>query len=303
MCDEVQKLKSRFGRSRTRNSFLSPKLVVSTRDALNRLYSEYEARLDIADPIQVVRRYNNPRDQEIVAFCAAGLAFGRVSSVLNAIESLLLEIGPSPKEFVRKLEPSRHGRVIRELGHRWIQGHDLVALLWLLRKMLETTGSIQEFFRLGYSAEAEDIGTALDQFSTRVRSFDLNAVYPDATIRRGVNYFFPRPSDGVDFGVWNQIKRSQLVVPLDTDVIRVGQCLKLTTYRSPGWNMAKQITHGLRQFDQSDPVKYDFALCHLGMLSMCGFKEPFGDQNCPLRGVCRPSVGRRRRSHQPSVRR
>ena len=29
--------------------------------------------------------------------------------------------------------------------------------------------------------------------------------------------------------------------------------------------MAEEITNNLKQFDANDPVKYDFAICHLGM--------------------------------------
>jgi len=35
-------------------------------------------------------------------------------------------------------------------------------------------------------------------------------------------------------------------------------------------------------------VKYDYALCHLGMMNACGFNRTQADAGCPLRGVCRP---------------
>ena len=60
-------------------------------------------------------------------------------------------------------------------------------------------------------------------------------------------------------------------MPLDTHIIRVGRCLKLTRYISPGWAMARDITASLRRLDPDDPVKYDFAMCHLGMMKACGF--------------------------------
>jgi hypothetical protein len=36
--------------------------------------------------------------------------------------------------------------------------------------------------------------------------------------------------------------------------------------------MAKEVTQRLRTFDPDDPVKYDFALCRLGVL-----KQPIPD--------------------------
>ena len=40
--------------------------------------------------------------------------------------------------------------------------------------------------------------------------------------------------------------------------------------------MARDITASLRRLDPDDPVKYDFALCHLGMMNACGFNRAAG---------------------------
>ena len=53
------------------------------------------------DPIQIVRRFTDPADREVVGFCAAALAFGRVASVLQSIERLVAVMGRSPAAFVR----------------------------------------------------------------------------------------------------------------------------------------------------------------------------------------------------------
>jgi hypothetical protein len=52
--------------------------------------------------------------------------------------------------------------------------------------------------------------------------------------------------------------------------------------------MAAEVTASLRALDPVDPVRYDFALCHLGMMNACGFGKPQRDRNCPLKGWCRP---------------
>jgi len=54
--------------------------------------------------------------------------------------------------------------------------------------------------------------------------------------------------------------------------------------------MALDITNALRAFDSTDPVRFDFALCHVGMMNACGFQKPQGSANCPLRGLCEPTV-------------
>jgi uncharacterized protein (TIGR02757 family) len=95
--------------------------------------------------------------------------------------------------------------------------------------------------------------------------------------------------DEIDLGVWSLISKSKLIIPLDTHIVRVGQCLNLTKYRSPSWRMAVDLTASLRVFAPNDPVKYDFSLCRLGMNNSCGFRQAHQDTNCPLRGLCNPS--------------
>jgi uncharacterized protein (TIGR02757 family) len=270
-----------------------------------------------------VRRFERADDREVAGFCAAALAFGRVASVLQSIERLLAIVGPRPAEYVRRFEPRREAPRFQGLVHRWTRGVDLVALLWLLRQMFDEAGSIEGFFAAGDDGGA-DVGAALDSFSTRAMALDLDQAYGSrvsASKRApGVCYFFPRPSAGsackrlnlflrwmvrrdeLDLGVWSRVPASRLIVPLDTHVIRVGRCLRLTTRTSPGWPMARDITAALRQLDPDDPVKYDFALCHLGMMNACGFSRAQRDSQCPLRGVCRPRGHKRPRSRRPSAR-
>jgi uncharacterized protein (TIGR02757 family) len=289
--------------------------------ALDELYDGFNVADSAADPIQIVRRYQRDDDREIVGFIAAALAFGRVSSVLQSIERVVAVIGPEPAAYVRRFDARRDGSAFAGIVHRWTREADIVALLWLLRQMLDRSGSVEGFFLEGDDAASEDIAPALDIFSTRAMALDLRAAYGRVPKRPGVCYFFPRPSagsgckrlnlflrwmvrrDALDLGVWRRVSPARLIVPLDTHVIRVGRCLRLTAYTSPGWRMARDITASLRRLDPDDPVKYDYSLCHLGMMNACGFNRAQADSQCPLRGVCRPRVRTRTPSRRPSDRR
>jgi len=99
--------------------------------------------------------------------------------------------------------------------------------------------------------------------------------------------------DEVDLGAWHLLQKKKLIVPLDTHVIRLSQCLRLTRYTSPGWKMAADITASLRRLDAEDPVRFDFSICHVGMMNACGFGRGQGDARCPLKGLCRPRIRRR----------
>ena len=278
-------------------------------ERLDDLYRSFDHVTSATDPVHIVRRFTSPADREIVGFCAAALAFGRVASVLQSIESLLAVMGPHPAAFVRRFDPAQERLRLEPLVHRWISGRDLIALLIVLQRMLIEAGSIEAFFLQGDVATSPHVGPALDSFSTRAMATDLRAAYGRRVPRqRGVAYFFPRPSAGsackrlnlflrwmvrrdeIDLGVWSKVSSARLVVPLDTHVIRLGRCLKLTRYTSPGWKMALDITNALRAFDSTDPVRFDFALCHVGMMNACGFQKPQGSAHCPLRGLCEPKV-------------
>src|SRR4029453_14329105 len=113
---------------------------------LDTLYHDYNRSDSASDPIQKVRPFGDPADREIAGFCAAALAFGRVASVLNSIDTLFACMGPNPAAFVRRFEPEAASAAMRRMVHRWIRGEDLVALLWILRQMLERSGSIERFF-------------------------------------------------------------------------------------------------------------------------------------------------------------
>ena len=293
---------------------------------LDRLYADFNYPDSAADPIQIVRRFSRPDDQEVVAFCAASLAFGRVASVLQSIERLLAIMGDRPAAYARAFDPARDAAAFDGFVHRWVRERDLVALVWLVKQMFDRSGSIEGFFADGdeNASSDRDVERALDRFSSTALALDLQSAYGKrhrpTKGRPGVGYFFPSPSSGsackrmnlflrwmvrkdeLDLGVWSSVDPARLVVPLDTHVIRVGQCLRLTRYTSPGWKMARDITASLRLIDPADPVKYDFALCHLGMMNACGFNRAQKDSQCPLRGACRPVARRRPKSRRPSAR-
>jgi len=279
----------------------------SLQPRLDELYASFNFPESAFDPIQVVRRYDRLEDRELIAFIAAGLAFGRVASVVNSIETVCAVLGPRPADFIRRFDPATDSAPLLPIVHRWIRGRDIVALLWILKTMLDEAGSLEAYYAKGWSAEAADVSDSLESFSERARAINLKPAYGKVPKVPGVYFFFSRPSsggackrlnlflrwmvrkDGVDPGGWKTPLAGQLVIPLDTHTIRSGKCLRLTKRASPGWKMAADITASLRAIDPADPVRYDFSLCHLSMMGACGYKTKQRDSQCPLKGVCKPS--------------
>jgi uncharacterized protein (TIGR02757 family) len=287
-------------------------LKPSLRTSLDALYADFNREDSASDPVHRVRPFSDPADREIAGFCASALAFGRVTSVLGSIDRLIGIMGQRPAHYVRRFDPDDAHPELQRMVHRWTKGVDLAALLWILRQMLERSGSIEGFFLEGDTASAPDVSDALDSFSRRALALDIRRAYGRLPKRPGVCYFFPRPSagsackrlnlflrwmvrnDAVDLGVWTRVPPARLIVPLDTHVIRLGRCLRLTRYVSPGWKMAADITASLRRLDPEDPVRFDFSICHVGMMNACGFGRKQGDAQCPLKGLCRPRSSRAR---------
>ena len=117
----------------------------------------------------------------------------------------------------------------------------------------------------------------------------------------GLTQFFPMPEKGsackrmnlflrwmvrtkdIDFGIWDKIPPSKLIIPLDTHIAKISRCLDLTKRISSDWKTAKEITESLKKLDPRDPLKYDFALCHHGISGLCkGKKSITACQNCVL---------------------
>jgi uncharacterized protein (TIGR02757 family) len=275
---------------------------------LDRLYEGFNVADSAADPVQFVWRYDDPADREVVAFIASALAFGRLASVLASVERVLAVVGPSPAAMLADLDTPSARRALASVVHRWTRGGDLVALLMVLRELRRRHGSLEGCFLAHDDAGSPDVGPGLEGLCVEACAVDVRDAYGGHPPGRpGVSYFFPRPSlgsackrlnlflrwmvrqDAIDPGGWTRVSASRLVIPLDTHTIRVGRCLQLTRYVSPGWRMAADITATLRRIDPEDPVRYDFSLCHMSMMKACGWGRPTGSAHCPLKGYCRPA--------------
>ena len=70
--------------------------------------------------------------------------------------------------------------------------------------------------------------------------------------------------DNLDMGLWKNVNKSDLILPLDTHTFKVSQKLGLLQRKTYDLKSAILITKRLKEFDEKDPIKYDFALYRLG---------------------------------------
>ncbi len=145
----AESAKTNSSRSMTNDS---ASRLLSLQDALDTLYRRYNRReLIKPDPLQFVYRYSDPADMEIAGFLAAALAYGRVAQIEKSLDRLLGKMGKSPAAFVRGFDKTGR-KELQDFKHRFNTGDDISDLCQLLRKILEDSGSLEQYFLRGYNA-------------------------------------------------------------------------------------------------------------------------------------------------------
>jgi hypothetical protein len=128
---------------------------------LDTLYNDCNDRKHIGhDPLQFLYKYSARQDQEIAAFFAACLAYGKVGQIEKSLTNLFARLGRSPFDFVRDFSAAGV-RKLRDFKHRFTTGRCLADLTWILKDILAKFGSIENFFVQGYSHSDENIIPAL----------------------------------------------------------------------------------------------------------------------------------------------
>ena len=255
-----------------------------------------------ADPVSVVHRYETHLDQEIVALVASAVAFGNVKAILAKLDDALARLGPSPSVTADDqlgTFAAMHGWV-----HRVYRGEDIARLVIGARRVQRANGSLGARFAADLRA-AGDLREALARFCDAIR--EAGGFAKPSGNRRGPQHLLPdprgpsankrlflflrwmvRPADGVDLGIWHGVDPSVLLIPVDTHIHKLSRNLGLTKRDDVSWRTATEITTALAELDADDPVKYDFSLCHMGMLRRCPSRRDAARcEGCPVKPVCR----------------
>ena len=96
-----------------------------------------------------------------------------------------------------------------------------------------------------------------------------------------------RGPDHIDLGDWSFLGTDRLNMPLDTHVHRISQFIGLTHRSQADWKTARAISERLRELDCQDPLRYDFAIAHMGISGHCTrVQKPDICRDCDLRGIC-----------------
>ncbi len=262
--------------------------MLKLKKTLDRFYQDYDFKGRIKhDPVEIPHRYSDPEDIEVAAFISACFAYGRVDLFKPVIENILKPGAKHPAEFIANFSLKKDSKYIKNISYRFNRGKDILCLIFIMSNALRKYGTLKDLFYNNYNHGHDDIKDALTGCMDFLSGVDTSPVYGRNIRPRGLKQLLPSPRTGsackrmnlflrwmvrnrdIDFGIWDRIPPSQLIIPLDTHIARISLCLGLTGRKSPDWKMAGEISESLKKIDPEDPLKYDFALCHHGISGLC----------------------------------
>lgn len=271
-------------------------LAAAFRDVIER--TDQAARR-AADPVHLVHEVHGELDQELVALVASSLAFGNAKTIIAKVRDVLARLGGRPTEAAD--DPARLRRSLRGWVHRVYRGGDVASLLIGARAVQRQHGSLGNRFAATFAA-TNDLRAALADLVGAIRAGGFRGptsrgaahILPDpdgtSACKRLLLFlrWMVRPDDGVDLGLWaDRVPASALLIPVDTHVHKLSRNLGLTSRRGVSYRAAEEITARLAMIDPTDPVRFDFPLCHLGMVRRCPSKrDPARCDGCGVKPVC-----------------
>jgi len=226
-----------------------------------------EVSADKPDPILIARE---TRDEFSSLICAL-FAYGNAKQIVKFLQSLDFSLIDFAENIIKKELEGKYYRFQNE--------NDIINLFIALRRIKQQTSLKELFLKSYYKKES-----VLDGISSLIELIYQNTKHHSA----GFSHLVSKPfdstktsgtsplkryhmflrwmvrDDNIDFGLWREIKKSNLIIPLDTHTFHVSQKLGLLKRKTYDLKSAVLLTKKLKEFDENDPVKYDFALYRIG---------------------------------------
>jgi hypothetical protein len=124
---------------------------------LDALVETFDISTIAPDPLQLVLRFHEPRDQEVAALLAAAFAYGRAETIVANLGVVVTRMTPSPYRYLQKFDAREASNRFAGFAHRFHKTPDLVAFLARLSAAIHTHGSLGALFESCYDAKAKDI--------------------------------------------------------------------------------------------------------------------------------------------------
>jgi len=249
-------------------------MTSSIKILLDKKFMEYANEEFIAlDPVQIPHYFTKKEDIEISGFLAASIAWGQRPVILKNAKTILSHMDYDPYEFVMHCTPADL-LAFSNFRHRTMLPEDIKFFIKSLKHIYKNYGGLEQVFNNGF--EKGGIKDAISELNktffsiehpTRTQKHISNPAKNSASKRLNMflRWMVRQDHSGIDFGIWKNIPKSELMIPLDVHSARNARNLGLLQRKSNDWKAVEELTNKLKEFDSSDPVKYDYALFGMGV--------------------------------------
>ncbi len=252
-------------------------------ELLERKYKEYNQPAFIeSDPVSIPHLFTLKQDIEIAGLFAATLAWGQRKTIIANCKRLMDWMDNSPYEFVLHHKETDLKRFL-QFKHRTFNATDTLYFIEFLKWFYNGHQSLEEAFlptepvtdKLNGQSKIEaaligfnQLFFSLEDAPHRTKKH-VSSPAKKSTCKRlnmYLRWMVRKDKSGVDFGIWKQLKPSELLIPLDVHVDRIARKLGLVKNKQTNWQAVLELTANLKTFDPKDPVKYDYALFGISVL-------------------------------------
>jgi uncharacterized protein (TIGR02757 family) len=247
-------------------------MVIDLKEKLENIYLNYNKKEYIdPDPLLFLYDYPDARNREIAGIIAACFAYGRVEQIMKTVGYVLSKLEPTPFDYLMSHTKKDMANDFKGFLYRFANDVNLINLLWGLRTVLYRFVSLENCFCEGWAKENETVLPGLvffcEQMDPNNKTGHLLAdPKKNSACKRSILFLrWMVRKDLVDPGGWEKISPSQLIIPLDTHMYKIGLMLEFTKRKSADMKTALEITRGFKKILPEDPVKYDFSLTRFGI--------------------------------------
>ncbi|MBL1222823.1 TIGR02757 family protein [Chryseobacterium sp. L7] len=225
------------------------------------------------DPIQIPHRFSLKQDIEIAGFLAATISWGNRKSIIRSADKMLDIMGNSPYDFVVN-HSEKDLEILNDKSiHRTFNGQDFAYFIRQFNKIYKENESLENLFIVNdgetnfFHAIERFRNSFLNQEKHRSHKH-ISSPYKNSSSKRIImflRWMVRKDRHGVDFGIWENIDQKNLSIPLDVHTGNISRKLGLVFRTQNDWKTVEELDIAIRQFDDKDPAKYDFALFGLGV--------------------------------------
>lgn len=228
----------------------------------------------ISDPVSIPHMFTNSQDIEIAAFLSATIAWGNRTSIIKNAKLLMQLMDNQPYHFIMH-STDKDQSVFKNFKHRTFNPDDCLFFIESLKNIYRNHKGLKKNVMAAYQKHQSVYGILIEFrklfFSiphlkrTEKHFSDVTKGAAAKRLNLFLRWMIRKDGRGVDFGIWNEIPTSVLMLPLDVHTGNVARNLGLLKRKQNDWQAVEEITSVLQSFDKSDPVKYDFALFGMGV--------------------------------------